>query len=197
MVIVSRAKMILTPKNCCCFLSLKMGTLIIGILEIAAGVGYIIGGSVRVSKAGAFMCYLSSDVFICISGSAELTYLSPSMTTAVGALMIASGILLLLTAVVLLAGATMEKAALLLPWMVYMLTFIVTNSFLHIIASAQDIEAHFQSLGDANAVISVLVFLVQLYCLFVVYGLYTELKEPAAISHTTTQNTSRPWTTPA
>ena len=51
-----------------------------------------------------------------------------------------------------------EKAALLLPWIVYMLTFIVTNSFLHIIASAQDIEAHYQSLGDANAVISVLVF---------------------------------------
>jgi hypothetical protein len=36
--IVSRANMVLTPKNCCFFLSLKKGTLIIGLLEIVSAV---------------------------------------------------------------------------------------------------------------------------------------------------------------
>jgi cytosine/uracil/thiamine/allantoin permease len=42
--------------------------------------------------------------------------------------------------------------------MVYMLTFIVTNSFLKIIAVSQNIEATNQSLGDANDALGVLVF---------------------------------------
>ena len=51
-----------------------------------------------------------------------------------------------------------DKATLLVPWMVYMLTFIVTNSFLKIIAAAQDIQALYQNLGDANAVLAAVVF---------------------------------------
>jgi len=42
--------------------------------------------------------------------------------------------------------------------MVYMMTFIVTNSFLKLIAASQNIEARNQSLGDANAALAVLVF---------------------------------------
>jgi len=42
--------------------------------------------------------------------------------------------------------------------MVYILTFIVTNSFLKLIAAVQDIEAFYQSLGDTNAALAVLVF---------------------------------------
>jgi len=39
-----------------------------------------------------------------------------------------------------------------------MLTFIVTNSFLKIIAALQDFEAFYQTLGEANAAVAVLVF---------------------------------------
>jgi len=39
-----------------------------------------------------------------------------------------------------------------------MMTFIVTNSFLKILAASQDIEAGNQALGDANAALAVLVF---------------------------------------
>ena len=42
--------------------------------------------------------------------------------------------------------------------MVYMLTFIVTNSFLKIIAASQNIEAWHQYLGDVKAALDVLVF---------------------------------------
>ena len=42
--------------------------------------------------------------------------------------------------------------------MVYMMTFIVTNSFMKIIATSQDIEAWNRTLGDANAALAILVF---------------------------------------
>jgi len=132
-----------------------------------------------------------------VSDAADITYKSASGATAVGSLMIASGVLLLLSTLVLVAGALKEEATLLIPWMAYMLSFIVTNSFLHIIASAQDIEMRYHSSGDANAVISVIVFLLQLYFLYVVSCLYTQLKGTATPNHTTTQTASRPWTTTA
>lgn len=34
--IAARAKMILTPQKCCCFLTLKTGTIIIGVLELVS-----------------------------------------------------------------------------------------------------------------------------------------------------------------
>jgi len=176
--VVSRAKMIPTAKNCCCFLSLKNGTLLIGLIQIGAGIGYITGGAIIVSELGA------------LSGSA-----------AVGSLMIVSGVLLLLSTASLLVGALKVQASLLVPWMVYILTFIITNSFLNIIAATQYIQVGFlpgfQAAGDVNAAVAVISFLLQLYFLFVVNGLYTEIKGTVPLSHTTTQSAPRPWTTPA
>jgi len=132
-----------------------------------------------------------------VSDAADITYKSASGATAVGSLMIASGVLLLLSAVFLIVGALKEQASILWPWMAYMMAFIVTNSFLLIIAAAQDNESGFQALGDANAVISVVIFLFQLYFLVVVHCLYKELKGTATPDDTTTQTASRPWTTTA
>ena len=48
--------------------------------------------------------------------------------------------------------------------MVYISTFIVANSFLNIIAAAQDTEMRYQSSSNVNAVISVLVFRMHFVC---------------------------------
>jgi len=166
--------MIPTARKFFFFLPLKIGTFVIGLVEIVAGVGYIVGGAIIISDLGI------------LRGSA-----------AVGALMIASGILLLLSTASLLVGALKVRAAFLVPWMAYMLTFIITNSFLNIIVAAQYIQVWMHAAGDVNAAVAVISFLVHLYFLFVVNGLYTEIQGTEPLSHTTTQSASRPWTTPA
>jgi hypothetical protein len=45
-----------------------------------------------------------------------------------------------------------------LPWKEYMLTVITANTYLNIIAAAQDTELRYQISSTMNAVISVLVF---------------------------------------
>jgi hypothetical protein len=48
--------------------------------------------------------------------------------------------------------------------MVYMMAFIITNSFLNIIAAAQYIQLWYNSSGTANAVVSVLAFGKYFFC---------------------------------
>ena len=45
-----------------------------------------------------------------------------------------------------------------MPWIAYMLTFIVTNSFLNIIAASHYIQLGYQAEGDTNAAVAVLTF---------------------------------------
>jgi len=159
-------------------LSLKNGTIIIAFLEMLAGLGYIIGGSIIVSDAE-------------INGIVVI-----KLFAAVGALMITSGILLLLTAIILLVGALREGETLLLPWLTYMLTFIITNTCLNIFAATHYNQMGHEALGSTNAAVTVLVLLIQVYFLFVVYGLYRELKGTASPNYPT-PSAPRPWTVPA
>lgn len=161
--------MFLTVRNCFCFFSLTRGTIIVGFLEVVGALGYLISGIFLVSDPQAY-------------GS--------NVAKAVGALLVVTGALLLLFAISLLVGVLKGKPMLLVPWMAYILTAAIGNTFLNIISAAQDTEKGYNTSGALNSVVAIIALILQFYFLVVVYSLYTDVKGPQQANHTTTSSGS-------
>jgi uncharacterized membrane protein len=153
-------------RQCCCGCTLKTGTIIIGVLNIIGGAGNLILG---ITSATAASQYISDP---------EIR----NVVIGTGATLAVFGAILLLFSICLIIGAQNEKPALLVPWMVYTIIFLIVNTIIYIVQAVQLFRANDASNGAVNIVAATLFVLLQTYFLLVVYSLYREQKGTAPTS---------------
>jgi hypothetical protein len=155
--------MVMMLRQCCCGCTLKTGTIIIGVLTILGGLGNLIGGiTTAVRAADNFVDAESVQVFV-----------------GVGAVLAVLGAILLVFSVLLIIGAQNDRPSLLVPWMVYTIVFLITNTVLYIFEAAEYFSRYDNVNGAGNIVAAVIFVLLQTYFLLVVYSLYRELRGTA------------------
>jgi uncharacterized membrane protein YesL len=88
------------------------------------------------------------------------------------------GAIMLLVSISLVIGAKKCIPALLVPWMVYTIVFLITNTVLYILDAAQYFAFKYIAAGTGNIVAAIIYLLLNLYFLLVVYSRYRELKDP-------------------
>jgi len=157
--------MVIMLRQCCCGCTLKTGTIILGVLNILGGLANLITG-ITTAVVGDTFDAETKQVFV-----------------GVGAVLAVIGGILLLVAICLVIGAIKENPALLVPWMVYVIIFMIANTILYILYAAEYFSVNDAANGTGNIIAALIYLLLQTYFLLVVYSLYRELKGTAPPNH--------------
>ncbi|XP_069678896.1 uncharacterized protein [Periplaneta americana] len=146
--------MVVMLRQCCCGCSLKTGSIIIGVLELIAGISNLVVGITSASSS-------YSDV--------EGAAIAIAVFSA----------LLIVVAICLITGAVNSNAFLLVPWMLFNFVFMIVYAVTNIIIAAQNIADGYPEAGAGNIIGVVIYVLLQVYFILVVYSLFRELKGTA------------------
>jgi len=154
-------KMVVMLRQCCCGCSLKTGAIILGVLNIIGGVWNLISGIMAASVSD----YFDED--------------TKKVLVPVGAVLAVFGAILVLVSICLIIGAQKGNPVLLVPWMVFVIVFLVANTVLYIVYAVQYFAINDTTNGAGNIIAAIIYLLLQTYFLLVVYSLYRELKGTA------------------
>jgi len=153
--------MVVMLRQCCCGCTLKTGTIILGVLNILGGLVNLITGI----AAGVASDFVEGE--------------SKTVVVTVGVVLAVLGGILLLVSICLIIGAAKDNPALLVPWLVFTVVFLIVNTVLNIVSAAEYFALKDIAGGAGNLVAAAIYILLEIYFLLVVYSLYRELKGTA------------------